>query len=263
MKKFTKTVSLLAASALLVLLPNSNALTASAEGPETYTILYDEDEGSWCYANSEDAEKDDYDDDMDDFYEKVKDGDHVGIIGDSDGNETFKIPAYLGSLTVIDCDDSAIIVYTNGINEYHAGVGALTSVSGDIQTAYVYDDAQVTIHSNVNTLKIETDNDADVVCKGTVAHAICINDDEVEFDIYNVAANKLRVDDGELDTDDEYYSETPTSVPAAPAATPAPQAPAASNDYDDVPKTGEANTIYLLLAAAALCFAGSRALKRA
>lgn len=263
MKKFTKIVPLLAASALLVLLPTSNALTASAATPETYTIFYSDDEKAWCYANSEDAAKDKYDDDIEDLYDEIKDGDHVVIFGDDDEIETFELPVRLSTLTVMNCGSSYVIVHTNGINEVQAGNGAVFSVTGDVQNAYVHNDAEVTFHGQINMLSIETDNDAEVACKNTVAHAICINDGDVEFDIYNVAADKLRVDNGELETEAEYYSTTPVSAPAAAPSTQPSSTPASSNDYDDVPKTGEAHTVYLLLAAAVLCLAGSRALKRA
>lgn len=262
MKRFTKTVSLLTASALLALLPDANALTASAATPETYTIFYSDDEKAWCYADSEDAEKDKYDDDIEDLYDEIKDGDHVVIFGEDDEVETFELPVRLSTLTVMNCGSSYVIVHTNGVNEVQAGNGAVFSVTGDIQNAYVHNDAEVTFHGKIDMLTIETDNDAEVACKNTVAHAICINEGEVEFDIYNVAADKLRVDNGELETEAEFYSTTPTNAPIATPSTQTSSNTAASDDYDDVPKTGESYAVYLLLAAAAICFAGSRALKR-
>lgn len=262
MKKFTKVVSLLAASALLVLLPNANALTASADTPNTFTIFYVEEEGEWCYLDNSSKDEDDYEDDIEDFYDEVQNGDNVVIFGYEGQKETFEIPAYLNSLTVMSCGSSYLIIYTNGVSEVQAGNDAFFSVTGDVQNAYVHNDAKVTFHGHVNMLTIETDDRADVSCISTVAHALCINGGNVEFDIYNVAADKLRVDNAELETEEQYYSTTPV----APAATPAPQtsnSTTASNDYDDVPKTGDSYIVYVLLAAAAICFAGSRAFKKA
>lgn len=261
MKKFTKFASLLTAAALLAFLPDSNVLTVAADAPKTYAISYVEKEEEWCFQELTSSEEDEDDfDDFDKLEKVIKDGDSVVIYGGSDDSQIFRIPARLNSLTIMGGDE-AIIVYTEGIQEAYITYGALAAINGNIEKAYVYDDAEVSFINNVTYLEIISDEDALVTCAGTVGHAISHYDGEVEFEVYNVAADKFRVEDADIETDKEYYSTTPVSTPAPSA----PQAgsSSASDEYDDVPKTGESSAVYLLLAAAAVFFAGSRALKRA
>lgn len=262
MKKFTKIVSLLAASALLILLPDSGALKADAHEPTTYTIGYVNNE--WGYIEGNDINDDlDYDTDFDELYDDIRSGDSVVIFGNSANPAGFDFPASLKNLTIMNCD-SYIIITARAIAEFYAGNNTVAAVNANIQDAYVYTNAQVTFNNNVNNLTVYAEQDADdkanVSCKGTVGHAVCYDqDNDALFDIYNVQTDKLLIEESSLMTEEQYYSKTP----AAPVATPAPQpSGSSSNDYDDVPKTGDSYTVYLLLAAAALCFAGSRAVKR-
>ena len=270
MKKITRIISLLTLTAMLALIPDEAALTADASTPTTYSIAYVAEKGEWRYQKGSDFDFDASSRDADDIGESVENGDNIVIWGDAEHADTFKIPAYINNLTVLNASNY-VVVYTNGINEFHACMNSIVAVNGDIQNAYVYDNSRVTFNNSIGTLHVNATYDesfASATCGGSVGRVTAYYGNEVFYDVYNVAWGKLDIVDVSLKTEAQYYSTTPTAVPAvapapAPAAPAQPAAPAASNDYDDVPKTGESFSILLLLGIAVASLAGGLALKKA
>lgn len=282
MKKFTKFMSLLTASALLVLLPTSNTLTASADAT-TYSIAYVEENGEWRYQENSDFDLGKSHHDADDIGSEIKDGDLLVIYGNADHSGSFDIPVSLSNLTILGAQEY-VVVSTNGITDFYGSYDSIAAVAGNIQNAYLYDNTQVTFNGNVGNLDINAhpDSYALATCTGTVGHVIGHYDGTVYYDVYNVAAGKLEIEEMTLETEAQYYSTTPDASPAA-ATQPAP-APSAStsntatdatsnaastttpqaaaDEYDDVPKTGESPIVFWLLGIAIVSLAGSLALKR-
>lgn len=273
MKKHTKIMSLLTLAAMLVLIPGANTLTVSADAPTTYNITYIDDKGEWRYTDEEDFDEGSHHS-LSHIEDDIKDGDIVVIYGNDSVPGHFDFPVHLSNLTIMGAEEY-VIVTTRGVTDFFALQESVAAVNGDIQNAYLYQDSRVTFNNNVNYLEVNADFDSDIEtdCKGTVGHFLWHFEGSVRYDIYNVASGRLEVDE-ELKTNSEFYSTTPGATATAPAAaenTPAPAdtpaqnttTPPASNEYDDVPKTGEAPVSLVLLGVAVVCLAGSRALKRA
>lgn len=277
MKKIKAFVTTLAAVALLALLPESSALTADAAEAKNYAVKFcpDDNGGEWRY--QEGSIFDDEKSDREIYYmlQDLKDGDKVAVYNTESGAEALNLGTVkLGDLTI--CGTTFTIVSTGGISQCNVLSGSACSISGNIDNAHVYDVATVTFVNNVTELIATAENesfDSNIGCSGTVWHfnAYSINAPKTFYDLYNFTQNKLDVSDGNLKTEYYYYD---TSLPAStpqPQATTAPSAPAASDtipastasdEYDDVPKTGESSLIFWLFAASALSFTGSCMLKR-
>lgn len=262
MKKLKKIVSLLTAVAICALLPGFNTMTVQAEGPTTFYIKYvsNDEMSEWRYqtgaiAWNENASNSHL------FYlgDHIKDGDVVIV----DGNAIktpLKIPAHLSNLTLVQ--NTSVVVTTNGVDECFVHKNNVSAVNGDINTAYVLNNAGVTFNNNVQNLFVSDTSGIHCVVSvgGTVGHLNGTDVDKTYYDYYNFQAGTLSIKDGKVLTDAQYYSTTPTN---APANTPA-QGSQSSNsgDYDDVPKTGESNMIYYLLGVAALCLMGRAYIKK-
>lgn len=271
-------MSLLTVSALLVLMPTSNALTASAAGT-TYSIAYVEDKGEWRYQENSDFDEDKSHHDADDIASEIRDGDLLVIYGNTDHSGSFDIPVSLSNLTILGAQ-AYVVVTTNGVTDFYASYNSIASVAGNIQNAYVYDHAQVTFNGNIGYLEVNAhpDSYALATCTGTVGHVLGHYDGTVYYDVYNVAAGKLEIEEMTLETEAQYYSTTPGAAPATTQETAsqsnttsgntstsssASTSQADSDEYDDVPKTGESPVVFWLLGIAVASFAGSRALKKA
>ena len=270
MKRLKKFVSLLSAVAICALLPGVNVLTVSAAEPVTYHVKYIEEDGEWRFQAGA------WNDEVDPrelyyMYNDFKDGDIVVV--DSNGEteaDPLAFSKHIGNLTVVE--GSVAVVSAPSFGQVHAIQDSRIAITGNVNEAYIFDDAGVTFYSNVNNLTlIDTVGECLGVATvaGTTGHVVRKTaSDYIYYEVYNVAAGKLVIDWGELETDPAYYSTTPTA-----AQGPAPQAPAAqapvtntqqpntSNDYDDVPKTGESNAAIWLIGIAAICLAGKRVLK--
>ncbi|MBQ4536673.1 MAG: hypothetical protein II994_03520 [Lachnospiraceae bacterium] len=276
MKNLKKFAALLATAALMVALPSGNVLTASAAAPTTYLVCYQDDE--WIYQVGVSAYNDEEDEEnIEDLEDEIQNNDILIIDGSGEGVELDLSNVYLSNLTVMNAD--VAIVKTAGVNECYIGNKAVASVTGNVNSAWVYDTASVTFRSNVSYLELvgeEHEAEYNATCLGTVGHVKAAKDGHVYYEMFDVAAGRLNIEDGEDETDTDYYSETPGAAPAAPVA-PVPAAPAqnatqnsapaqstTSGEYDEVPKTGEVLPAYVwLLGVAAVALAGKVALKKA
>ncbi len=271
MKGFKKFASLLAAAALLAVLPGGSALTASAQSPTTYCVFYDSDDDAWYYQkdtstyNNQIEQKESFQ-----LKDVIQEGDIVVVEGASSGSglSLDLSNVRLSNLTLKET--KTVVISAKSVDECYVLDGTVGAVNGDVTNAYVYGSSSITFNNSISNLKIigTTDVHAYVTAGGTVSHVIAVDDIKTHYEYFNVAFGKLEIEDGGLVTDSAYYSKTASSPASAPAPSAAPAAPAASNsaasEYDDVPKTGEGAPIVLwMMGIAAVCFAGKAVLKRA
>lgn len=262
MKHFKKFTSLLIATALLVLLPAGNILTVSAEEPTRHYVKYVETKNEWRYqqtttwdSNSEGREL---------YYlkEGIKDGDILVVEGNN-SSLNLDIPVKLSNLTINQANSVAIT--TKGIQELYVLKNSVAAVNGDISNAYVYDNAVCNINNNTTNLILYGDPKVEptVVVAGTVDYVKISDATQTYYEFYNFATGSFHIDKGIMKTDVSKYS----SIPSKPASQPATdnavitQTSDSSDEYDDVPKTGDSNTYLVFLIISALCFAGSYLLK--
>lgn len=263
MKKIKKILSMLSAVALCALLPNTNVLTVSAAEPTTYYLKYVDNNDEWRF-QLESWKDDGTGRELYYMYESIKDGDAVVI--DSNGygeTATLEFSKRLGNLTVVR--DSKATISAPGIDLCFVLEGSSLAVTGDVKEATLYDRVNVSFHSNVGTLTlIDSYGQANGTTNvgGTVSHALRKTGTEyIYYDVYNVAQGKLVIEDGELMTDSAHYSTTPSATPNSNTQTSTSQS-TSSNEYDEVPKTGESNAVVWLFGIAGICLLGKRALKR-
>lgn len=279
MKSFKKLISLATMAALLAVVPGFSALRAEAATPTTYYLRFDEDKAQW---RMQVGQWDDEYEGREAYYlnngsEAVKDGDIIVVLASDEeisGHEDITVNAHLSNLTV---NRTGIVIKTNGIDECYVLGGSYASISGNITNAYVYDDARCTFNNNVGNLRLISSQkntvDVSVSVVGTVGYASTSNPAGIIDEYSNFAANTFYFDTvSGLMTDEQYYTKkgSPVSGPAATttttATTTAPANTAAStgnsNDYDDVPKTGDSSLAIWLLGLSALSFAGCLALRK-
>lgn len=261
MKKFTKFISLLAAVALMVSLSGINTLTVSAAEPTTYCIGYDPDDGwRWQLGNQFDSSEP-----SSDLYylnEHIKDGDVIVIYSDGSEGADIRVNVRLSNVTVVGGNQIALVT-ANGIDAFYGINNCVAAINADVKNAYVYDEAFVTFNNNVERLEIIAEADAYntiTASAGTVGYAKAHYDGNVFYEVYNVAAGKFVSESSIVRTDAQFYSTTP-SASASTGQTSSGQQTSSSGEYDDVPKTGESNMIFLLLGLSAVCFIGSRKLR--
>lgn len=283
MKKMKALASMLAAAAVLTLLPGGGALKAEAAEAKNYAVKFCSDEGDngeWRYQEGSSFSDESSGREIYYLLQVLKDDDKVAVYNSESGAEELNLgSAKLGNLTL--CNTSMTVVYTGGISQCYILPNSTCSINGSIDAAYVYDVSAVTFVNNVTDLFVSTDTDdfySNISCGGTVGHfkANSTSVSKTFYDLYNFSQGTFAVSDGVLKTGSWAYTasapaatETPqaTAAPqsqatAAPAASAAAAAQTGSGEYDDVPKTGEGSLVFLLLAASAVCFTGSCILRK-
>lgn len=272
MKGFKKIASLLMVAALMALLPGANALKASAATPTTYYVKYLADKGDWrmqvgAWNDESDGRETYY---LNNGDEAMKDGDILVVLDNEEhatGNKELKVNAHLSNLTV---NRAHAVIFTGGVDECFVLGESYAAINGDITNGYVYDDAACTFNNNVTNLHLIADKRNEVrmnvTVGGTVAYASTANKGGILNEYYNFTAGSFVFDDKSgLKTDSSKYSTTGSAPAATPAETaptqetaqPQNSTPADSGEYDDVPKTGESNLLFMiLLAISATSFAG-------
>ena len=267
MKKFKSIMLVLATLAIMLAVPATHSIKASAEEPATYYIKYvDKGDGTmdWRYHNGSVWDTTHNPRELYYMTLDIKNGDKVVIDGSGYGGLDFKLtlPVSLSNLTIMNV--ATVVVTTNGITDCYVLKNSTAAINGAIQNAYVYDNAVCTFNNDVDTLSIlrEVSFDATVSTGGTVKHVYC-NDtyNQKEYNYYNFGVAKFVTNKGKLMTAKTDFSLTPVEDTATTTPT-TPTAPASDSEYDDVPKTGEANTVYVLFFLSALCFAGGLTLRK-
>ena len=263
MKKLKKIISLLAAAFMLLTLVDVSTLTVSAEEPMTYYIGYNAAQSSWRWQRGTgDYDPTQTDISLDELNSYIHDGDIIVVCGGNgeDSGVEFNVNKYLSNVTVMGVSTIAL-VGANGIGEFYSLKDSTCAVNSDVINAYVYDSSVVTFNKNVTSLEIicAPDRYSHVTSSsGTIGHAKRHYGGNVHYEVYNVAAGKFSSMNTVLETDPQYYSTTPTA-----SAGQTTTSGSSANDYDDVPKTGESNLLFLLLGLSAVCFVGSRKLGKA
>lgn len=279
-KKLKLFVSMLAAAAMLVLLPGRGVMTVSAEEAKTYSIKYiGGDINDWRYVPGSTFEEGMYHREL--YYlktEDFKEGDHIVIYaGETAPNMELHLDDFkLGSLTVYQ--NATVVIFTAGIRDCYVLAGAYAAINGDVTNAHLYDNVTCTFNNNVLDMVLHTGSEphSNISCAGTVGMFQVLEDpDNSKGIFYDIPKNTMRYTDGTIQfpnwaaSPSEAYLQakgTSAGTTTAPEATPAP-APAGdtSSEYDEVPKTGD-NSLALwltgLAGAAAVLFAGSYALYR-
>lgn len=262
MKKIRSIALGLVIICLLVLLPRTNVIQVSADGPTTYTLKYSEADGEWKYQPIypwNDSLGSGW---LPTMKSEMKDGDLLVIMA-SDAGLNLNLTQHLSNLTFENSPN--VIVSANGIDDCYVLKGSVAAVNGDVKNAYVYDDARCTFNDNVGYLEIIGTSfplKMNVTVGGTVEHVKAYDTAEnyvrVHFEYYQVAAGKLSIENGDLKTPAAYYSTTPAAVsePAQPDTTQSEAAASqasSADEYDEVPKTGDTTSYGWLLAVAAVC----------
>lgn len=272
-KKMKLFVSMLAAAAMLVLLPGGNAMTAHAEEAKTYSIKYiGGDINDWRYVSGNTFEDGMYHREL--YYlklDELKDGDHIVIYaGDTAANMELDLSGYkLGSLTVYQ--NATAAVFTGGVKDCYVLAGAVAAINGDVTNAHLYDSVTCNFNNNVQdmVLHISDNPQSTIACAGTVGMFQVLDDskNDTKGIFYSIPNNTMRFYGGGIQFPNWSYEPTEeylqakaaaSETTAAPEATPAPAGD--SSEYDKVPKTGESSqSVWLisLVGAAAILLAGS------
>ncbi len=266
MKCFKKFASLVAATALLALLPAQSTMTVSAAEPARYYVKYVDSISEWRYQQAQSWDDENNGRELYYLKEGIKDGD-ILVIDGTNSALNLELSVSLSNLTIKNTNSA--VVTTKGIQDLYVLRDSVAAINGDISNAYIYDNATCNLNNNVTNLILYGDPEVKptVVVGGTVSYVKISDVQKTYYEFYNFEKGSFSIDKGIMRTDTSKYSTTASTAsqpaPAAPTAqNPAAQASSATNDYDDVPKTGDSSLYLLLFSASALCFAGSYALKR-
>ncbi len=256
MKTFKKIATLLLALALLLAPFASNKMTAEAAAtPTTFYCKYVDSIGEWRFIRGGAWTDNEPHSHMYYLGDTIKDGDIIVV--DNGFNQPLQIDVNVKVSNVTLLHGNAVIT-AKSIDNFYALQGSYAAVNGDVTNAYVYDSSICNFNNNVKNLNVvSTVNTlySTVGVVGTVEHFKAYEDStkHVYRELYNFAANSFAMNAGTLTTAATSFS----TAPAASSTTPS------ADDYDEVPKTGEWNPTWLLLAVASVCFVASRRLRKA
>lgn len=299
MKKIRTFVSLLAAAALLFLMPGAAKLQVSAEEPVTYSLKYVEANGEWRYHVGS------WDDNnmghRELYYLKqfIKDGDIIVV---ESGDHSLNLDLSTVRLSNITFNHShSAVISAKSVDTVYVLRDSVGVVNGDVTDAFVYDNAVANFNNNVQNLYItkERSGEQTIAVVGTVAYVRTGDSEKIYNELYNFQANTFRQEKGILKTDPSQFSLLPPGVapvlpgvpttpvapvapvvptdpavvpttPVAPVAPVVPTTPVApvvpvapGGEYDDVPKTGEPLALpALFILGAGLCFGGAYLVKK-
>ena len=273
-KKLKALVSLLAAAAVLALLPGSNTLTAKAEEAKTYSVKFIGGEiNDWRYVAGSTFDDTAYHREIYYLNLDLKEGDAVVVYaGDTSPNKELHLAdVKLGNLTIHQ--NASAIVFTGGVTDCYVLAGAYTAINGDVRNAYLYDTTTCTFNSNVldMVLNISDAPHSNISCAGTVGHFRTVSSVGANtYEFYDIAQNAMRMVNGSYQI--TQYSPTPSdsylqamNSTSDTTAAPAPSSTTtsvSSDEYDKVPKTGEHSMVIWFVCAAAVLFTGSYVLYR-
>ena len=278
MKKMKKAMSVLAATALLVLATGVGSLTAHAAEPVTYSVKYIGGEyNDWRYQVGSTFDDSAYHREQYCLRQDLKDGDLVVVYGADapSGKELDLGTAKLGNLTIFQ--NASTIVHTGGVQDCYVLAGSYCSINGNVTHAYLYDNTTCNFNNNVLDMTLYYGGDSpesNVSCAGTVGHfaGISKKNDSKYLELFNISENAFRMTDGATQVPSGKYSPEPTaeylqamkdaSTPVTTGTTPSGSTGKPSSEYDSVPKTGESNVSIILLCVSALCFTGNLILRK-
>ena len=267
MKRMKKIFAVILSLCLMVTASCMTKLNVEAEGATTYSLKVVDDQ--WRFQPN--YPWDDTVQHRELYYmlQDFKDGDKIVVLESSKRLE-LEVSKNVSNLTLQRAGNA--IVTAPYIEECHVLGGCVTAINADINKAYVYDTTTVNFNKNVQYLEIitqkaETKLSATVGVSGQIAHAYAHEGDHVVFDIYDVKANTFSMKEGAFHTPDSNFSRTPSTstVVSTPAQTTTQNTttstPSASDELDDVPKTGDIVTYYWVFGLAVVCLVMGIALK--
>lgn len=262
MKQIKKLLSLAIALVICLVPLFGNTMTVNAAGePTTYYIKYVDSMGQWRYQVNGWSDNE-ISNVLGNLSQYIKDGDNLAIDGAGlENNLKLELDVNLATLTFTSTNTA--VVHTKGVDTLYGVNGAVGVINAPVKNAYVYDNAVLQFNGDVDNLEIISAKQdilhATVNVLGVAKHLKAYSQNFTHYEFYDFQKGSLAIVDGTLKTANGLYSATPSaSAPATPSA------PSASTgEYDDVPKTGDMqfNPLWLI-ALAAVCFAGSHALKK-
>ena len=265
MKKMKKIAAVLTAVVVLVLLPEFNASTVHADEPVTYAVKYVSDELGWRYQSNTGKFDDSKDGTPIDILRvKIKDGDLVVIYNDIGTTTSLDLGnVHLSNLTYAN-NTQWSMVYAGSVQDCYVLGGTIGTINCNVKNAYVYDTVVFNFNQNVEELTIYPGDKvlSSIGADGTVGHLYAFSPtlSRTLFDFYDFSAGSLYFQNGIFNPKGSYKTVDEHNASLAAENTTA--TTASSDEYDDVPKTGQSNLYLWLLIASVMCFAGSRALKR-
>lgn len=256
MKHIKKTIVLFAVALFCTLSFFATSLTAQAAEPVTYYVKYVESINEWRFQTGT-WQDNGYHRELYYMQLDIKDGDLLVINGHVPFDLTVNV--HLNNLTIVHSVDT--VVTAKGIDNVYVLNGSTCAINGDVTSADVYEASVCNFNNNVGTLRILSEKEdilkASVAVLGTVDHLYAGGKSYKHYEFYSFAANSLRIENGALKTDKAKYSDTPSATPTTPSK------PSNSDEYDDVPKTGDIrfNPLWLVCIAG-VCLAGAYKLKK-
>lgn len=259
MKLFKKAFSLFAVAAICLMCFFNTSISANAAEPTTYYLKYVSANNEWRYQVGE-WKSDGFHRELYYMKQAIKDGDIIVI--DSTVNLTLEVDVRLSNLTVVSANTA--VVYAKGYDNVYVLSGSRCAINGDVTNADVYGNAVVNFNNNVGFLRIldekGTNLQATVNCLGTVDHLYGGSLTTMVYENYSYEKDSLRIVDGVNKTDVTKFTSTPPTTTTT--ATPPTTNNNNSNEYDEVPKTGDTlfNPLWLVVVAA-VCMFGAYKLK--
>lgn len=275
MKKIKMFAAVLATVMGLTMIPDTNAVTAKAEGPTTYSVkcVNGGDNLTWRFqANTSTYDDSGFGRELYYMLNALKDGDVVVVYNNEEKAPLLDLgDVHLGSLTITE--SKFTMVKVGSVDNFYATQGSSSSITGTITNASVYLNALANFNNDVQNLTQYYDHydgvdGPDIGCGGKVTqfttHAY--SEKRSLYTLYEVTG--LNVKDGVVQEGCSYSLEPVATSAKSPAAnsssskSPAGSSSSNSSEYDDVPKTGQSNVYLWLLGAAAACFAVSGLLRK-
>lgn len=283
MKKIRKLAIMLAAVTALVLLPASNAFPSKAAEPVTYAVKYVSDELGWRFqANTSVFDSSNNGREMYYLLQDIKEGDLVVIYNDSDNAGDLNLGNVRLSNVTYTQGCHFTIVFAGSVDDCYVLGGSTGTINCDVKNAYVYDTVTFNFNNNVDNLYLYAADkiNSTLGVSGTVGHLTASTPPgqepyRVAFDYYDFPAGTLRFNNGAFQpsalgfkTPEEHAQQSPQPLPetsqpeVSQPETSQTASPDPSDEYDDVPKTGQSNLYLWLLLGAGICFTGSFLLNR-
>lgn len=259
MKKMKTILVVMLCLCTMLVVSGMNKLTVEAEGATTYTLKVVDDE--WRFQPNYPWVDGGYHRELYYMYQELKEGDKI-VVSDSSKGLELNVDKKLSNVTVEH--GMNVLLFAPGIEEFYILNNSIAVVNSDVNKAYVYEASVVNFNNNVNYLEINAKYPlkATVGSMGTVGHVKAQDQDRVHYEFYNFAAGKLSIKDGSLTTDKAHYSEQPVAASTPVVNITTNTNASASDELDDVPKTGDVVNYYWMLGVAAVCMAGGLYFKK-
>lgn len=234
-------VCVLAAVAMLVLIPGPGTIKASAAEPVTFAVKYLPDKGEWRFqANTNTFDEEKYHREMYYLLQALHEGDIVVVYNDSTASKPLDLGnTHLSNLTVVS-SKTLTVIYSGDIDECYVLGGNSCAINANIANAHVYDTSLCNFGKDVKELTVYYNDSkplSTVGCSGTVEHlrGTHISKGGNYWNAYAFKKDTLSIQNGDLKTSERNFSRTPVQSAPAVALTAANfDYVRYANDYPDV-----------------------------